>query len=264
MKHKKFVFIIFFTFISILSTSSKLEYRAYKVKKIVIDAGHGGKDSGCLGTRKTKESHIALAVALKLGKEIEKNLPSVKVIFTRQDDTFIELHDRAGLANKNNADLFISIHCNSAKSPLIEGSETYTMGLHTSESNLDVAKRENSVILEEDNFQEKYGGYDPNSPIAHIMLANYQSAFLNQSIKFASLVEENFQEDLKRNSRGVKQAGFLVLWKTTMPSSLIELGYLTNPEDEKFLLSENNQIEVARSIFKSIKEYKESIESSHN
>lgn len=264
MKYSRIIFITFFSFLVILLSSSTLDYKAYKIRKIVIDAGHGGKDSGCLGTRKTKESQITLSVAIKLGEYIKENMENVKVIYTRDKDVFIELHDRAGIANKNNADLFISVHCNSAKASHIEGSETYTMGLHTSDGNLDVAKRENSVILNEENYQEKYNGYDPNSPIAHILLANYQSAYLTQSIKFASIVEENFKEELKRNSRGVKQAGFLVLWKTTMPSSLIELGYLTNSDEEKFLKDPSGQDDVAKTIYRAVKKYKEQIEGNQN
>lgn len=253
--------VVFFLSLVLIGLSSlTLNKKGYKVKKIVIDAGHGGKDIGCHGKR-TKEAQIALAVALKLGEKIKENLKDVKIIYTRDSDVFIELQERAAIANRNNADLFISIHCNSAKANHISGSETYTMGLHTSDGNLDVAKRENSVILNEDNYLEKYNGYDPNSPIAHILLANYQSAFLTQSIKFASYVEDNFKENLGRNSRGVKQAGFLVLWKTTMPSSLIEIGYLTNDDDEKFLKNEANQEEVALSIFRALKKYKESFES---
>lgn len=248
---------IFFLVVSFMVLSAhRLNHRAYKVRKIVIDAGHGGKDSGCLGVKKTKESTIALAVALKVGQLIQSKMPDVKVIYTRDKDEFIELHDRAGIANKNTADLFISIHCNAAKSSEVMGTETYTMGLHTSEGNLEVAKRENEVILNEENYEKNYGGYDPNSPIAHIMLANYQSAYLQQSLKFATYVEDNFKEELGRPSRGVKQAGFLVLWKTTMPSSLIELGYLTNEQEEKLLKDPQHQDAVALSIFNAIKKYK--------
>ncbi len=256
---KQIAFTFFLTFLIIGLTSLTLNNKNYKVKKIVIDAGHGGKDIGCHGKR-SKEAQIALAVALKLGEKITNELKDVKVIYTRDTDEFIELQERAAIANRNNANLFISIHCNSAKASHIAGSETYTMGLHTSDGNLDVAKRENSVILNEDNYLEKYNGYDPNSPIAHILLANYQSAFLSQSIKFASFVEENFKDELGRNSRGVKQAGFIVLWKTTMPSSLIEIGYLTNEDDEKYLKNPVHQNDVANSIVRAIKRYKESVE----
>jgi N-acetylmuramoyl-L-alanine amidase len=256
MKNIALIFLLSLLFI--ISSFSTLELKSPKIKKIVIDAGHGGKDPGCHG-KHTKESQVALNVALAFGKLIQENMPEVKVIFTRDSDVFIELHDRAGLANKNNADMFVSIHCNSA-SAHISGSETYTMGLHTSEGNLEVAKRENNVILKEDNYKDKYDGFDPNSPMAYILLANKQSAFLSQSLKFASLVEERFENDLGRNSRGVKQAGFLVLWKTVMPSALIEIGYLTNENDEKFLKNSDNQYEIANSIYTAFKKYKSNVE----
>ncbi len=256
---KQLGIIIFLTTIFIALSAHTVNKRLYRVKKIVIDAGHGGKDIGCHG-KKSKEAHIALAVALKIGDKLKEQMKDVKIIYTRDSDVFIELQERAAIANRNNADLFISVHCNSAKAPHIAGSETYTMGLHTSEGNLDVAKRENSVILKEEDYLEKYSGYDPTSPMAHILLANYQSAYLSQSIKFASYVEENFKDELGRNSRGVKQAGFLVLWKTTMPSSLIEIGYLTNDEEEKFLKDEINQDEVATTIVRAVKKYKTSFE----
>lgn len=254
----KISLIFSFALIFILSSYNTVNKRSIKVKKIVIDAGHGGKDIGCHG-KKSKEAHIALAVALELGKKIEENLTDVKVIYTRDKDEFIELHDRAGIANKNNADFFISVHCNSAPSH-VSGSETYTMGLHKTESNMEVAKRENEVILKEDNYQAKYDGFDPNSPMAYIMLQNFQNAYLTQSIKFASLVEDEFKEGMGRQSRGVKQAGFLVLWKTAMPSALIEIGYLTNEEEEKFLKEPKNQQEVASSIFRAFKKYKFDVE----
>ena len=186
-------------------------------------------------------------------------MPDIKVIYTREKDEFIELHDRAGLANKNHADLFISIHCNAAPSHIF-GSETYTMGLHKSEGNLEVAQRENEVVLREDDYQKNYGGFDPNSPMAYILFANYQNAFMAQSVKFASFVEGQFTDELGRHSRGVKQAGFLVLWKTSMPSALIELGYLTNEDEEKFLKDPQNQEEYADAIFRAFKKYKEDVE----
>ena len=256
MKNIATIFLL--SLILILSSFATLEIKSPKIKKIVIDAGHGGKDPGCHG-KHTKESQVALNVALAFGKLIQENMSDVKVIYTRDSDIFIELHDRAGIANKNNADIFVSIHCNSATSH-ISGSETYTMGLHTSEGNLEVAKRENNVILKEENYKDKYDGFDPNSPMAYILLANKQSAFLSQSLKFASFVEEKFEDGLGRNSRGVKQAGFLVLWKTIMPSALIEIGYLTNENDEKYLKYPENQKEIANAIFTAFKKYKNNVE----
>lgn len=245
------VFLLFCSF-------STLNKRSYKIRKVVIDAGHGGKDPGCHG-KSSKEAEIALKVALELGKIIKSDLEDVKVIYTRDKNEFIELHDRAGMANKNNADLFISIHCN-AGNPKANGHETYTMGLHTSQGNLEVAKRENSVVLQEDNYLEKYDGFDPNSPIAHILFSNFQNAFIDNSLHFASKVEDHLEEQAGHKSRGVKQAGFLVLWKTTMPSALIEIGYLTNADEEKFLSNKDNQHNIAQGIFQAFKEYKTQME----
>ncbi|MDX2190264.1 MAG: N-acetylmuramoyl-L-alanine amidase [Bacteroidota bacterium] len=250
--------ILFVALVMVVCSFNTTNKRKFSLKTIVIDAGHGGKDIGCHG-KKTKEAHIALTVAMEVGERIKSKLPGTKVIFTRDKDEFIELHDRAGLANKNNADFFISIHCNSAPSH-IYGSETYTMGLHTTEGNLEVAKRENAVILKEDDYLKNYNGFDPNSPMAHILFANYQNAHLTQSVKFASYVEDEFKEGMGRHSRGVKQAGFLVLWKTAMPSALIEIGYLTNEDEEKFLKSPENQEDIANSIVRALKKYKEDLE----
>ena len=168
--------------------------KGYKVTKVVIDAGHGGKDPGCNGIR-TKEKDVALAVALKLGKYIEQNFPDVTVIYTRKDDNFVELFQRAEIANKNKADLFISIHCNANPSTSATGVETYVMGLHKSEANLNVAKKENASILYEDNYKKKYDGFDPNLPEAYIIFSLYQNAYLDQSVSLASDVEKRFKED---------------------------------------------------------------------
>ena len=257
---RNIILIAFISFCMLLSSFSPLSKRNYKIRKVVIDAGHGGKDPGCHG-KSAKEAEVALKVALEVGKLVS-TIEDVKVIYTRDKNEFIELHDRAGLANKNNADLFISIHCN-AGNPNAHGHETYTMGLHTSNGNLEVAKRENDVILKEDNYLEKYDGFDPNSPIAHILFSNFQNAFLENSLQFASKVESNLDNKAGNKSRGVKQAGFLVLWKTTMPAALIEIGYLTNTEEEKFLMNKDNQHNIAQGIFHAFKEYKEQIEKSN-
>ena len=226
----------------------------------MIDAGHGGHDSGCLGT-KTQEKDVALAVALKLGKYIKDNFNDVDVIYTRKTDVFVELHERANIANNAKADLFICIHCNSAGDEDVCGPETWVMGLHKSEANLAVSKRENDVVLLEKDYQKKYDGFDPNSPEANIIFSLYQNAYLDQSLKMASLV----QHELKtkgRFGRGVKQAGFLVLYKTSMPSILVETGFLTNKNEEKFLSSTKGQDDIAQSIFSAFKTYKASLESS--
>lgn len=242
----------------LLSSHTPLEISKYTVRTIVIDAGHGGKDPCCLG-KNSHESEIALSVALELGRIITENIPGVKVIYTRKKDEFVELHDRAGIANKNNADLFISLHCNSGP-PSIYGTETYTMGLHTAEGNLEVAKRENSVILKEDNYKNKYDGFDPNSPQAHILFSLYQNAYIENSLAFASKIEHQFQHRLGRQSRGVKQAGLLVLWKTSMPSVLVEMGFLTNSKEENYLNNKTNQVYIASGIYRALKEYKAEIE----
>lgn len=234
--------------------------RQFKLKTVIIDAGHGGKDPGCHG-KEAKEKHITLKVALELGNYIKKNLPDVKVVFTRTTDRFVELHDRANVANKNHADLFISIHCNANNTKTIAGTETYAMGLHTSDGNLDVAKRENSVILQETDHEEKYGGYDPKSPVSHILFANYQSAYLVNSLRMANNVETQFRDRVGRRSRGVKQAGFIVLWQSAMPSVLVEIGFLTNQQEEKYLNSEEGQSLIASGLYRAFKEYKEEMES---
>ncbi len=231
----------------------------YRVRTIVIDAGHGGKDPGTHG-KYVKEKTVALNVAMELGKQIKKNFPGVKIYYTRTTDKFVELQERAAIANRNRADLFISVHCNANPASSIHGTETYTMGLHTSEGNLEVAKRENSVILLEDNHEKKYSGYDPDSPMANILFANYQSAFIENSLRFARHVESQFDRRAGRKSRGVKQAGFIVLWKTAMPSALVEIGYLSNPKEEKFLKTAEGQENIAEAIYRGFKEYKEDME----
>ncbi len=225
---------------------------------VVIDAGHGGHDSGTRG-RVAKESNTALKIALALGKKIKADMPEVKVLYTRTSDVFVELDERSAYANRNRADLFISIHCNAGSSRAL-GTETFVMGLHKSEGNLAVAKRENSVILKEKDYKETYKGFDPTSPLAHIMLANYQSAFLSSSLSFAGKVERQFRTESQRRSRGVKQAGFLVLWRTTMPSVLVETGFLSNPTEEAYLNSRNGQDEVAESVYRAFAQYRKEME----
>ena len=234
--------------------------RKYRVRTVVIDAGHGGKDPGTHG-KKNNERDITLSIALELGKVIEEFMPEVKVIYTRKTDVFIELDERAAIANRNNADLFISIHCNAISKPAIAGTETYCMGNHTSEGNLSVAKRENSSVLMEKNYLQKYDGFNPKSPLAHIFFSNMQSAYVTNSLRFATQVEKEFQGRAGRQSRGVKQAGFIVLWKTAMPSALIETGYLSNSTEEKYLASEKGQVYLASAIYRAFRNYKEEMES---
>ena len=231
-----------------------------QIRTVVLDAGHGGKDPGTHG-RYAKEKTINLALILQLGKKIKEKHPGIRVIYTRSSDNFVELIERGAIANRNRADLFISIHCNaSPSSSRVYGTETYTLGLHRTKSNLDVARRENAVILQEKNYQQSYKGFNPNSPIATIMLANFQNAFMASSVDFAEKVERSFRQNAERRSNGVKQAGFIVLWKTTMPSVLIESGYLTNPAEEDYLRSDEGQDEMATAIFKAFERYKQEIE----
>ena len=234
--------------------------RDSKVDVVVIDAGHGGKDPGNNGAV-SKEKDIALKLALRLGQYIEKNMPDVKVIYTRKDDRFLELGERAEIANKNKADLFICIHANSHTTSKPYGTETFVMGTHVDERHLEVAKRENSVILLEEDYKEKYEGYDPKSPESYILLTLTQSAYLESSLSFASKVEGQFKNRAGRFSRGVKQAGFVVLWRTTMPSVLIEAGFLSNSAEEKFLITDNGQDLIASGIYRAFKEYKSEVES---
>jgi len=234
--------------------------KSYKVKKIILDAGHGGKDSGALG-KFSKEKDIALQVALELGNLIKQHMSDVKVLYTRQRDEFIPLHQRANIANKNNTDVFISIHCNAAmKNKKAHGIEIFTMGLETSNKNLAVTKRENAVILIEDNSTDKYLGFDPASPESHILFSLYQNAYTENSLKLAQHIEKGFTMYTPRKSRGVKQDGFLVLWQTTAPSVLVEVGFITNPEEEKYLNQKLGQTQIATAIFEGFKNYKYDIE----
>ncbi|MCK8520703.1 N-acetylmuramoyl-L-alanine amidase [Aquimarina sp. D1M17] len=224
---------------------------------VVLDAGHGGHDPGNRGNG-YKEKEIALKVVLSVGAVLEKD-PRFKVVYTRKTDKFIELHERGKIANKANADLFVSIHCNSHRSQAF-GTETFVLGLHANDENFSVAKNENSVILLEDNYEANYDGFDPNSPESIIGLTLMQEEYLDQSLTLASFVQNRFKKALDRKSRGVKQAGFVVLHQTYMPSVLIELGFLTNIKEGKYLNSKKGQDEMAKSITTSIVDYKESLD----
>lgn len=239
--------------------SGETQMASYHIKTVVLDAGHGGHDPGCHGAS-VHEKTIALGIVLKLGKLITEKCPGVKVIYTRDKDVFVELNERAAIANRNNADLFISVHCNSAASSAAYGTETWVMAARSSEANLEVAKRENSVIMLEEDYEEKYE-YDPNSPVGHIIFSLYQNAYLEQSLRLAHKIETQFETVNKRTSRGVKRAGFIVLYRTAMPSVLIESGFLTNKNDEEYLKSEAGQQAMAESIFNAFMEYKAEMES---
>lgn len=234
----------------------------YRIKTVVIDAGHGGKDPGNLGTGRYewREKNVALDVALKLGGYINEQFPEINVIYTRDKDVFIGLNERADIANNAKADMFISVHCNAVEYPSARGVETFALGLHKNEENLKVAMKENSAITLEDDYEAKYGGFDPNSPEGIIALTMMQSAFLDQSLRISSYVQKQFKERVGRRDRGVKQAGFLVLRRTTMPSILIELGFLTNPEEEDFLNTESGRVYMSSAILRGFKEYKTTVE----
>lgn len=235
-------------------------FPAEKVKTVVIDPGHGGKDPGCHGAF-VHEKDVALGIALALGKLIENHYPDVRVVYTRKTDVFVELYNRARIANEAHGDLFICIHCN-AGSPEAHGSETYALGLHRAATNLAVAKRENEAILLEDNYKENYLGFDVHSPEGSVIFSLIQNTFLNRSLQFAAKCQKNFSALAGRYDRGVKQAGFLVLVYTAMPAVLIETGFLTNRKEEAFLMDPHNQALMAEAIFRAFAEYKSEIEGS--
>lgn len=241
-----FFLIVFFTFYNCLEAQAQ-----QKKFVVVLDAGHGGKDPGKVH-KHMKEKEIALKLTLKIGKLLSKN-KKVKVIYTRKTDRFIGLYERGKIANKADADLFVSIHCN-AHHTSAYGSETWVLGTHVNDKNFEVVKAENQVILMEDNYEEKYKGFDPNSPESVIGLTLLQEDYLDQSIQLASMIQNDFKK-LRRKNRGVKQAGFIVLHQTYMPSVLIEAGFLTNRSEGKFLSSNYGQNKIAASVSKSILKY---------
>ena len=226
---------------------------------LVLDAGHGGKDPGALGKGKGKEKNINLAVTLAVGKLVEQNLKDVKVVYTRKTDVFVELDERARIANKAKADLFVSIHTNALPGKAQgRGSETYTLGMHRAADNLAVAKRENSVISLEKDYESRYEGFDPKSSESYIIFEFMQDQNMEKSVQLASLVQQQFRA-AGRPDKGVHQAGFLVLRATSMPSCLIELGYITTASEETYLTSDRGVSELAQSIYQAIKKYKETL-----
>ncbi|MGB0391033.1 MAG: N-acetylmuramoyl-L-alanine amidase family protein [Salibacteraceae bacterium] len=231
----------------------------YGLNKVVIDAGHGGKDPGAIGVDKMQEKNVTLDIALKVGEQIKMNHPNVKVVYTRDSDVFIGLTERAKVANQMNADLFISIHADAAGSSQAYGTETFALGLHKSAANLETAKRENQAILLEDNYEVKYEGFDPTSDESLIAIGLLQQASLTQSLTIASKVQEQFTK-IGRRDRGVKQAGFVVLWKTTMPSVLIETGFITNVKEGRFLNKGENRATIANCIYKAFDSYKSDLD----
>lgn len=256
------IFIILLTVHFLTASTETIETGLPKKKKkefvVMIDPGHGGSDTGTPGTGryKTTEKDIALDVSLALGKKLSQ-LPNVKVIYTRTKDTYPTLNERAVMTNKKKADLFISIHCNAqpGSKGTAYGSETFVLGLSKNKTNLEVAKRENSVIYLEDNYEETYEGFDPNSPESLISLIILQEEYLNQSIEIASYIQNEFKVTAKRKDRGVKQAGFWVLSKTYMPSVLVELGFLTHKKEEDFLNSKKGKKVMTESLYNAVKKY---------
>ena len=244
-------FLLVFFLLTVKQSVNANQDSTYKFV-IVLDAGHGGKDTGALGSF-SEEKEVALKVTLKVGELVRKNLPNVKVIYTRTDDTFIPLHDRARIANENKAHLFVSLHANSSRNVKATGTETFVMGLHKTQDNLEVAQKENAVIALEDDYTERYEGYDPNSAESFIIFSLMQNAYLDQSLVVADIIQKEFTNQNKRKNRGVKQAGFLVLWNTSMPSVLVELGFISNINEERYLNSDKGVMELSQSVFNGIK-----------
>ena len=226
---------------------------------VVLDAGHGGHDAGAVGSF-SKEKNINLRYTLLVGDMIKKNIPDAKVIYTRDKDVFVDLNERARIANRNKADLFVSIHTNSSKNSSANGMETFTLGVSKSKENMEVAMLENSVIKLEEDYETKYEGFDPNSVDSYIMFEFMKDQYTDRSITCADFIQTRMIQTSKRNDRGVRQAGFLVLRATAMPSVLVELGFISNKDEEKYLNNNDNQVKLATAIFNGIKEYKHELD----
>ncbi len=250
-----------FTFLLLLISSITLYGQStqskalVQLKTVVIDAGHGGKDPGTV-KGKVQEKNITLAVAKILGNKIKEKYPDINVVYTRSTDKFIPLDQRAAIANKNNADLFISIHVNATKSTSARGTETFVMGMDKSNANMEVCQLENSVLTLEDGYNERYSGFDPKNPESYIIFSLLQNAHLEQSLIMAEAVQNELKKGPISHNRGVKQAPFMVLWKCTMPSILVELGFLSNPSDYTALTGKSTQVQFANAIFKAFEAYK--------
>ncbi len=255
----KVILMIFLIGISMLGSSDALKQQKSSIKTIVIDAGHGGKDPGCIGSH-SQEKEVSLSIALALGKILEDSLGDVDVVYTRKTDRYVDLKRRASIANTAQADLFISIHCNAHTNTGIKGFETYVMGLDKSNANLNLVKRENGDIELPGAREDLHA----NDPEAHIILSMQQNTFQERSISFASLVQHHQTKNGTKINLGVKQANFAVLWQTTMPSVLIESGFLTNQQNEDYLTSEIGEKETAYNIFEAVKAYKEQLEQANN
>ena len=228
---------------------------------VVIDAGHGGHDPGAMG-KLTQEKKLNLEVSQRLEQQIKLHYPDVKVVMTRKNDVFLTLQQRADIVNKNNADLFICIHTNAAENRNVTGTETFVLGVDKLQSNLDVAMRENAVMLLEDDYQTTYEGFDPNSVDSYIMFELMQDQYIDQSLNFATLVQQQFT-DIGRSDRGVRQAGFWVLHKSACPSVLIEMGFISNSNEEKYLASDKGKEDITNSIFQAFSQYKSAYDRKH-
>jgi N-acetylmuramoyl-L-alanine amidase len=255
--------IVVFLLITIVVFPCQSQNANNGIKKIVIDPGHGGKDPGNLGTGRYKETekHIALDISLLFGNYVKEAYPDIEIIYTRKtNDKFLELHERTQLANNNNADLFISIHCDAWTSPNAYGAGVYVMGMSKLKANMDIAMKENAVIYLEDDYKQNYEGFDPNSPESYIVFSLTQNTYLGQSLQIAEEVQQQFATRANRKSRGVKQAPFYVISRANMPSILIETGFLTNPKEEDYLNSKQGKVYLASAIFRAFRSYKESID----
>ncbi len=256
IRANKRIFYIFLVFAGMMINYQLFSQTGLGLKTVVIDPGHGGKDPGAIGFKRNMEKTVVLNVSLKLGELIKKEFPEVKIIYTRNTDEFIGLAKRAKIANSAGADLFISIHANAVENRSPSGFESWVLGLHKSKAALEVAKFENSAILMEDDHEQTYSEFNPQDPDAYIALSMRQNAFLDQSITFANILQKDCVKKLGLKNRGVKQAGFMVLYRATMPAVLIELGFLSNIEEEKMLASETGQQILADYIFDGFKKYK--------
>ena len=255
-----FLLILIYFFYFFTSAAQNGSDKEYKLRTVVIDPGHGGKDPGAVGSH-TTEKDVVLAIAIKLGEYIESRIEDVKVVYTRKTDEFVPLYRRAEIANQNKADLFISIHANALSRKDAKGAETLVLGLHRADENFEIAKKENEVILLEEDYHARYEGFDPQSPESYIMLTLMQTVYFDHSINFASFVQEQFRDRARRVDRGVKQQGLLVLAQTAMPGVLIETGFITNDSEQEYLISDEGQEYIASAIFRAFREYKRFVES---
>lgn len=256
MKFIKKYFLVYQTYILLIGLIMSANMLAQDARfTVVLDAGHGGHDPGAIGSI-SREKEINLSVVLDLGAMIEKNFKDVKVVYTRKTDKYLTLQERADVVNNNHANLFICIHTNAAQSPSAYGAETFTLGLAKSKANLDVAMRENSVILLEEDYKTKYKGFDPASVDSYIMFEFMQDKYIDKSIDFSSTIQKQFVSYCRRADRGVRQAGFWVLHRSACPSVLIELGFISNSAEERYLASDRGQNEMASAIFNAFVDFK--------